>query len=428
MTFHPKILVLAEDCNPEWPSLPLVGYKYVLALAKVAQVVVVTHVRNRQNIEKAGPQGVEFVYVDNESIAGPLYRLASWLRGGSEVAWSINMIMKYLPYLVFERKAWLLFADRIRAGDFDLVHRVTPMSPTLPSYIAGISPVPFVIGPLNGALPWPAEFRAEQTRERERLRVLRSVAKYLPFVRKTYRQAALVLAGFDHTMREVLPLSARAVVNFPEIGYDPQIFNARRKAPAFSGSGSYRFLFAGRLVPYKMADAAIMAFDSPDMTAHSLQVVGDGPEHDRLREIVAERGLRNVYFEGRRSQQELAQMMRDCDGFVFPSIRELGAGVVIEAMACGMTCFVSDYGAPGHLAGNGRGVTVPIRDHAGYVAAFREMLTSAVKEPDRMQALAAAGQDYAQALYPWDRKAHETLCYYYDVMEGKPIHDRGSYD
>ncbi|WP_323717327.1 glycosyltransferase family 4 protein [Paracoccus aminovorans] len=426
-----SILLLADDCNPEWPSLPIVGYKYTLALGRVARVVVATHVRNRENIEKAGPQpGVEFVFLDNERVAAPIYRLATWLRGGSEVAWSTNMIMQYLPYLAFEREAWKHFRKELRAGGFDLVHRITPMTPTLPSYIAGKLAVPFVIGPLNGNLPWPREFRSEQKRERERLRVLRNVAKHLPYARKTYARAALVLAGFEHTMQELRPLAPDRVVNFPEIGYDPAIFHAARKAPAFAGPGPYRFLFAGRLVPYKLPDVAVLAFaDAPELAGHSLHIVGDGPEMARLREIVASRGLQDiVHFEGRRSQAELAQMMRDFDGFVFPSIRELGAGVVIEAMACGMTCFVADYGAPGHLAGRGRGVTVPIREHAGYVAAFRQALAGAVADPATASAQAAAGQSYAETLYPWDRKAQETMLYYRDLLAGWPVRDRGDYD
>ena len=44
----------ADDCNPEWPSLPLVGYKAARAIADHADVVVATHVRNRDSIEKVG--------------------------------------------------------------------------------------------------------------------------------------------------------------------------------------------------------------------------------------------------------------------------------------------------------------------------------------------------------------------------------------
>lgn len=425
-----SILILADDCNPEWPSLPIVGYKYALSLSKIARVTVATHVRNRTNIEKVGATGIRFVYLDNERIAAPLYKLAIKLRGGNEVAWSTNMIMQYLPYLAFEREAWKTFRAELQAGEFDVVHRITPMSPTLPSYIAGKLNCPFVIGPLNGNLDWPKQFRVEQKRERERLRSLRVLAKHLPFAKSTFRNSDLVLAGFEHTMSELRPLAPGRVVNFPEIGFDPKIFHPARKQAAFSGTKPYRFLFAGRLVPYKLPEVAIRAFGGRgELRDHALHIVGDGPELDRLREIVVAEGLQGVvHFEGQRSQAELADMMRKFDAFLFPSIRELGAGVVIEAMACGMTCIVAKYGAPGHLAGNGRGLTMEIEPLDDFVKAYQEAIVRCVVEPAWAGEVAAAGQAYAHELFTWDRKASETMVYYRDLLAGKVIADNRRYD
>lgn len=424
-----SILVLADDCNPEWPSLPIVGYKYALELGKIAQVVVATHVRNQENIEKARPEGAKFVYIDNERIAAPFYKLATKLRGGTDVAWSTNMIMQYFPYLAFEREVWKYFRSELAANAFDIVHRITPMTPTLPSYIASKLSIPFVVGPLNGNLPWPKEYRGEQKRERERLRVLRAAAKHMPYLKSTFRNADLVLAGFEHTMEELRLLAGGRVVNFPEIGFDPTIFHADRRRKAFSGPGPYRFLFAGRLVPYKLAEVAVRAFAGQSkLREHSLHIVGEGPEMTRLREIVAAEGLEGtVHFEGAVTQIKLAQMMRDFDGFVFPSIRELGAGVVIEAMACGMMCIVADYGAPGHLAGSGRGITIPVQGIDEFVEAYQQALVNCVTDPAQAAELATAGHAYAQDLYPWSCKAEETMIYYRDILAGRPVCDQRRY-
>ena len=424
-----SILVLADDCNPDWPSLPIVGYKYALALSKIASVTVATHVRNKENIERVEPKGLRFVYLDNERIAAPIYKLAIKLRGGDEVAWSTNMIMQYLPYLAFEREAWTTFRSELQAGEFDIVHRITPMSPTLPSYIASKLTCPFVIGPLNGNLHWPVQFRGEQKRERERLRGLRALAKHLPYSKSTFRNAALVLAGFEHTMSELRPLAPGRVVNFPEIGFDPTIFHADRERAAFSGPGPYRFLYAGRLVPYKLPEVAVRAFaEELELQRHSLHIVGEGPEIARLREIVAAERLEGVVqFEGKRSQSELATMMRSFDAFVFPSIRDLGAGVVVEAMACGMTCVVADYGAPGHLVDRARGVAVPIAPITDYVVGFRRALMQCITDSEHAAKLAISGRDYAQDLFTWSRKAEETAIYYQNLLANKPVLDNGKY-
>ena len=31
-----RVLILADDCNPDWPSLPIVGYKFARAIAEYA--------------------------------------------------------------------------------------------------------------------------------------------------------------------------------------------------------------------------------------------------------------------------------------------------------------------------------------------------------------------------------------------------------
>ena len=278
-----RVLILADDCNPEWPSLPVVGYKYARSLARVADVTVATHVRNRENIEKAGDIGAPVIYADTEWLAAPMYKLARLLRRGDQVAWSLKQNMNYLPYLEFERRVLSMCKRQLRAGDFDIVHRITPMSPTLPSYGAGRTGTPFVIGPLNGNLAWPAAFRKEQTREKERLRGLRNAYRYLPFARSTFRRSDAVLAAFSHTVDDMVFADPASVVMFPEIGFDAEVFHSTGRQQPFSGPGPYRFLYAGRLVPYKVPEAAIRAFaTSPALAAHRLDVIGDGPELERL--------------------------------------------------------------------------------------------------------------------------------------------------
>ncbi|MEM7508235.1 MAG: glycosyltransferase family 4 protein [Pseudomonadota bacterium] len=417
-----RVLILAESCNPEWPSLPVVGYKYARALAKVADVTVVTQVRNRENIEKEGDLGAPVVYIDNEWIAYPIYRMSQLLRGGREVAWSTNQMLNYLPYVEFERRAHRHFRDDLRKGAFDIVHRITPMSPTMPSYVAGRTRQPFVIGPLNGNLDWPDAFHAEQKRERETLRKFRHLYRHLPYSKRSFTEAKAILAAFPHTIADLPDATRPQTVSFPEIGFDEALFNDTGRKPAFSGPGPYKFLFAGRLVPYKVPEAAIRAFATSErLKPHSLHVVGDGPELDRLRAIVAEAGaLDRIHFEGRKSQAEVADFMRDSDAFIFPSIRELGAGVVIEAMACGMTCLVTNYGAPGHLVGQDRGVRVPLQPIDGLVDAYRAVMEDALDRPADFTAMAARGRDYAFGNFTWDAKATHTIRIYDALMEGAP--------
>lgn len=425
-----RVLILAESCNPQWPSLPIVGYKYARALSRVAEVTLVTHVRNRPAIEEAGDAGAPVTYIDNEWLAGPMYRLATRLRGGSEVAWSTNQIMAYLPYLAFERQAYREFQKSLRDGAFDIVHRITPMSPTLPSYIAGRTAQPFVIGPLNGNLDWPEAFQAEQKREREGLRRLRGLYRHMPYARRTFVRASAILTAFRHTLDDLPTGVEGRTVSFPEIGFDEMLFNTGNRRPPFSGDGPFRFLFAGRLVPYKVPEAAVRAFaTSKRLRGHVLHVVGDGPERPRLEAIVAKAGAGNrVRFEGRLTQTEVANFMRSCDAFVFPSIRELGAGVVIEAMASGIVCLVTDYGAPGSLAADGRGMRIALQPLEGLVRDYRAAMEACLERPTELAAMAARARVYATEHFTWKAKARHTLEIYDAVTAGHPPPTISGYD
>jgi glycosyltransferase involved in cell wall biosynthesis len=414
-----RVLILADDCNPEWPSLPIVGYKAARAIAKYADVVVATHIRNRENIEKHGYQNIIFRYIDNEYIARPMYAFAKLLRRGTDAGWSTAMALAYPSYLGFEREVWKVFRREIESGEYDLIHRLTPMSPTLPSPIAKWSPIPFVLGPLNGGLQWPPAFREELDREREWLSYFRNVYRYLPFHSSTYRKSAAVLAAFNHTINDLPKFVQKSAINFPEVGIDPEIFDQVVDRPV---SKKKTILFAGRLVPYKLPQIIVKAFrDQPALHAHRLVLVGDGPERPAIEELIRNGGLAGrVELLGWRTQAEVAEIMKKADIFAFPSIRELGAGVVVEAMACGMACVVVDYGGPGTLISEERGIKVPLGNREELATRFGLALTRLVSDNHTTLRLGSAARQHVRSLYSWEAKAQKIISVYEWVLGRGP--------
>jgi glycosyltransferase involved in cell wall biosynthesis len=411
--------MLAESCNPEWPSLPVVGFKACRAIADHADVVIATHVRNRSAISRQGCGRAELAFLDNEYVASPLFKLSKLLRGGTNVSWTMAIAASYLPYLAFEWEAWKRFGSELRAGRFDVVHRITPMSPAIPSPMAKWSPVPFVLGPLNGGLRWPAAFARELRREREFLTYARSAYKHLPYHRGTYEGAAAILVAFQHTMDDLPRSTLPRAIEFPEVGIDPELFHlgaAKRLGEPLT------FLFVGRLVPYKCPDVAVLAFArSRALQRHRLVMVGDGPERERLASIVSEHRLEScVELAGWRGHHEIGEIMRSSDVFVFPSIRELGAGVVVEAMACGCAPVVVDYGAPSRLVTEICGIRVPLGSKQELVDGFAAALEALAEDPERRARLGKAAHRRAMRHFPWDTKARRTLEVYRWVTGERP--------
>jgi glycosyltransferase involved in cell wall biosynthesis len=412
--------MLAEDCNPDWPSLPVVGYKFAREISKYADVTLVTQIRNQPNLDRDGCGNAKLVYINTEEFAAPLHKLIVMLRGGQQdTGWTVSTGLSYFHSLYYEWKIWQKYRKALRAGEYDIVHRLTPMTPTHPSLMAMFSPVPFILGPLNGGLPWPEAFQAELQREREWLSYLRNIYKFLPFVKSTYMKADAILAAFAHTIAD-LPKAARSkMINYPEVGIDPNLFST----PVRAEKERMTILYAGRLVPYKLPEVVVRTFaNSAILRQHRLVVVGEGPERERLEAIVAENNLEScVEIVGRKPQSEVGALMREADIFAFPSIRELGAGVVIEAMACGMAPVVVDYGGPADLVQPGCGVKIQMGNLDQLVQRFTHELEQLVQNPEQVTAYGQAAHQHAMQYYSWEAKADQMLAIYQQLIRDRRV-------
>jgi glycosyltransferase involved in cell wall biosynthesis len=399
-----RVLLLADACNPEMASTAYFAYQICQALARqLDEVVVATQVRNRDAFGRHAIDGCRVEFIDSESVARPMYRLSRWLRRDAQKALTLNVALAYPSYLAFERGVWKRFRGELRQGAFDVVHRVTPLSPNLPSPMASWSPVPFVIGPVNGGLRWPRQFLGELAREREWLSFARGAARWMPYYRSTYRRAAAILAGFQHT-RDALPAAAGPrIFDCPDVGFDANGVAPPSRPPRDRMTA----LFVGRLVPYKCPDVAVEAFAaSPALRRHRLLLIGDGPERARIEAIVARHGLEScVELLGWVDHETVIRHMREADVFAFPSVRELGAGVVVEAMGEAMACVVVDYGGPGGYIDETRGIQVPLVDKDDMVGRFTAARESLADDPARRAALGRAAYEYVSTRHSWDAKA-----------------------
>ena len=312
---RPRVLAIAEAANPDWVSVPLVGWSLAHALRTVANVHLVTHTRNRDAIMAQGyVEGRDVSFIDSDAIARPLWQLGEKLRMGQGKGWTTVQALNALAYPHFERLVWRRFGEAIMAGEFDIVHRITPLSPTISSSLArhcAKMGVPFVLGPLNGGVPWPEGFDAERRREREFLSYLRTAYKALPGRRATLRHAAAILAGSHHTASEIPERFRDKLIYLPENAVDPSRFT--RIAPPYAG-GPFRGCFIGRLVPYKGPDMLLSA-GAPLLRAGrlTLDIIGDGPMMPELRRQAEDEGLdQAVTFHGWQAHDAVQDIAARC--------------------------------------------------------------------------------------------------------------------
>lgn len=407
-----RVLLLAEAANPEFVSVPLVGWSTAKALHSKADVHIVTQIRNREAFLRAGMvEGQDFTAVDSEKVAAPMWKLAQILRMGEGKGWTVLQAIAALTYPYFEHLVWQKFGDRIRAGAFDVVHRVTPLSPTTSSLIAPkvkAAGVPFILGPLNGGVPWPKAFDSERRREREWLSYVRGAYKLLPGRTGTLASSSAILVGSHYTESDIPAPYRERCIYIPENAIDPERFGM---LSSVGTEGPLRVGFVGRLVPYKGADMLIEAA-VPLLRAGRVRVeiIGDGPMMQPLVAQAAQEGVADgVTFHGWKKHQEVQQILAGCSILGFPSIREFGGGVVLEAMALGVAPLIVDYAGPGELVGPETGFKIPLGSRPEIVAALRKELERLCDNRQEIVTVAGKARALVEQKFTWDRKAEQIL-------------------
>jgi glycosyltransferase involved in cell wall biosynthesis len=419
----PRVLLIAEAANPEWASVPLVGWSHARALADVAEIHLVTHVRNREAILRAGlVEGRDFTSVDSEAIAAPVHKLGEVLRGGAGKGWTTLAALGTISYYYFEYLVWRRFRARLRAGEFDLVHRLTPLSPVTPSLIASSCRqigIPFLLGPLNGGVPWPRGFDAARRQEKEWLSYVRNAYRLLPGYRSTLAASSAVMIASRDTWAQVPVSSRKRCVYIPENAIDPVRFP---DPPPRTPASRLRIIFLGRLVPYKGADMLLEAA-APLVKAGrvELTVVGDGPERGTLERIIRDGSLDGgVKMAGWIDQTKVHHLLEGADILAFPSIREFGGAVALEAMASGAVPIVVDYAGPAELVTPETGYLLEMGPRASIIERLRGVLERIAADPAQLEARRQAGLRRVRTLFTWKAKAEQVLEVYRWVLGKRP--------
>jgi glycosyltransferase involved in cell wall biosynthesis len=202
----------------------------------------------------------------------------------------------------------------------------------------------------------------------------------------------------------------------PENGIDTTRFSACTHQP---GTLPLRCAFIGRLVPYKGPDMLIEAA-APFLRdgRMTLDILGDGPLMDGLRSVVAAQGLQDaVTLHGWVDHKDLQGRLAGTQLLTFPSVREFGGGVVLEAMALGMVPVIVDYAGPGELVTPGTGIKIPIGSRTEVIAGMRQALARLAAAPETIPAMAEAALQRVTDHFTWDRKARQIGAIYDWVLD-----------
>ncbi len=222
--------------------------------------------------------------------------------------------------------------------------------------------------------------------------------------KKVWKGAGAVVANSEGLQELALETAPNQPIGIIRNGVDTDFF---RPAPVKVVRDTVRVVSTGRLIKRKGYDHLIQALSGVD--GYALTLVGDGNQKEELEALSAELGV-DVTFAGRKTREEVRDILRESDLFVLPSLNEGMSNSLLEAMATGLPIIVTD--APGSdelVDGNG------ILAGRGDIDHIRDGFEIYNEKPELLSSHGARSRKIVEKM-SWDSVAEEYLEIYKRVI------------
>lgn len=173
------------------------------------------------------------------------------------------------------------------------------------------------------------------------------------------------------------------------------------------------FLFVGMLRYYKGLNFLIEAVEHLKCP---IVIVGSGPEEERLKQQIANTGIKHVHFVGAINDEDKSALFTLCYGFVFPShVRSEAFGIsLLEAAMYGKPLISCEIGTGTSFINqhNETGLVVPPEDPF----ALKDALELLWNNPDLASTLGAGANKRYQELFTLDKMTAGYLQIYQQIL------------
>lgn len=413
-----RVLSSAYACNPNpmgnialYPGEAITGWNLISQLSRFHEIYVITMSQNRPDIEEAVRNGellgVKFYYVD----------LPIWMR---PLKWAEFGIRIY--YYLWQISAWR-FAKKIHQEfHFDVAHHVTFGNDWMPSFIGAFLPVPFIWGPVGGGQRTPESFLKQYSFTGRLAETSRSFAQWIGrnfFPHKKCINKAKAILVCNYETRDKIPKQFLNKVHlFPVNGISEEYLNKdfQKQNP----DDKFLILTAGRLHRLKGFAIAIKSFHefSKKYRNSILEIVGKGHEENSLKRLVKDLQVEErIKFAPWLSRDKLLEKMRESDVFLFPSFRDGGGAVVVEAMASGIPVICLNTGGPGFHIQDEWGIKIEPKSPEYAINEMAKALERLYLDKDLRIRLGQAARKRAEEFYLWDRLGEKMQGIYEEALK-----------
>ncbi len=399
-----KILIVCEHASNKYGGEAMLPYKYFYYLKKLNQeVYLLTHERTRDSFEDT----TNVFFMPDTKAHIFLYKLGKLLPHRIDI-----LTTGALSHHITQLFQWFYAKRIIKEKNINVIHEPAPVSPKQPSIMFGLG-VPVIIGPMNGGMDFPRSFKFMSGKFEN---VVQFVARLLSHALNVLMPgklfAARLVVANKRTENSLPIFRLGKVTRIVENAADqvkPKSFVAEKEPNKI-----IHVLFVGRLVDWKATDILIDVFSRISNPSIKLDIVGDGPEMDTLKQQA--KALSNVTFHGWVEHSEVVKFYDNADIFVLPSVRECGGAVILEAMARGVPAIATKWGGPEDYIEEGTGVLIEPISREHMVNEFKKHIEDLATDTQKRISLGNKAVEHIANQFLWESKVKKMMAVYQSVI------------
>jgi len=175
-------------------------------------------------------------------------------------------------------------------------------------------------------------------------------------------------------------------------------------------------LFLGRMIKQKGLKYFLKAIPYILKEHKKTIFIMAGTGNERKKLIAKAKSMklgRNVLFPGFIPEEDLPSLYSSADVYVLPSLWEVCPLTLLEAMACGVPCVVSDAGGNSEVIENGKcGFVVPKKDYLS----LAEKINLLLSDGKLRKQMSKKARERAVKFFDWDIIAEKTRNIYLDLL------------
>lgn len=409
MTAPLSVLIVSENISMRMGGESSLPFYYAKLFEKRGiRVWLACHERVRDEVIEAFPSLADrSIFVADTAFQKFIFKRTSWM------PYRIRDLI--VGQVIHISTQWRLrgAARRLaQAKEIDVVLEPSPITPKGLSFMFSLG-VPVAIGPLCGGMEFPPAFRHFDSRlTRASVRIGRWTAHIANKLVPGKLRAAVLMVANEQT-REALPRGVKGkVVKIFESGVDLDIW---QPVPGpETPRHEVRFVFSGRFVDLKGIQYLIPAFERAARLDAScrLDLVGGGGDYEReVMSLASNPTLEGrITLHGWVTRARAAEILREADVFVLPSLRECGGTAILEAMALGKPVIATAWGGPGEYVTPECGILVDPTGEEEFIEGLAQAILSLSRSESLRQRLGDGGKRRVREEYfEWNAKADRVL-------------------